>query len=120
MSTSGLKFDTIIFLSGVDFMRFAKMSGNFWLYFYCACTETAIHELSVNILTPAFNSSTPVFCLRKAIFRRLEDILVYISTNKMVAGHHSIAAVSITLLLKFQYQHACFKTIYKTKIALVK
>jgi len=86
MSTSGLKFDTIIFLSGVDFMRFAKMSGNFWLYFYCACTETAIHELSVNILTPAFNSSTPVFCLRKAIFRRLEDILVYISTNKMVAG----------------------------------
>ena len=46
-----------------------------YAYFHCACAETAICELLVIILTPAFDSltMTPI-ALQITIFRRFEDV----------------------------------------------
>jgi len=57
-----------------------------WATFHCACAETAIYELPVKILTPAFYCLTPI-SLYRAICRRSRTFLVdfyWISWNSAI------------------------------------
>jgi len=41
---------------------YSRINGHFKQHLYCACAETVIYELPVYILTPPFDSPTPIYC----------------------------------------------------------
>ena len=52
------------------------IQGNFYVYFHCACAETAIYELPVKILTSPFNFLIPI-SLWSTIFPWFDDVFCW-------------------------------------------
>jgi len=80
----------------LKFWQSGDILHNFWLYFQCACTEMTTCELPLKIMTPIFNSTTPIsyrlwyiFCVFDHFFIAHAHKWCYFYFQSKIWHHHS-------------------------------